>query len=423
MGFSACPICTEDLQDEIVTTKCGHIFHDICVSQWLKNNRACPTCRSHASKRELIKLFLNNSEDSFSLSQMPVGEFNHEALVKCQKLNEKLNKRIDDLNEIVSNLKSVTEEKEKENETLLLSKCSLEKELKNTRHTCSNLRTKMKYMAEDAEKTKRFQEKAKLLEREMRTMRGLKAILEGSQSECEEVLRNTTDIETMAHLMTGLKRDYNSLQKSKAEVQQQAEELQRKVSYSRLTTQALREELEEMKQDKQQIEQDLSTAERKNESLSKKIGVFEDRSLNNTNLLYVSKNSTRRSLPMEQQTPIQMNKRQRQEQSTPILFDDDLSELDKQFEAELSRDDDLDRLAAELGVDINMATTPGKAELKTKDVKEDNLFTKVGFDGLGGTTRIRKNLPPPRSIFAKQHKTSGPSLARSTTLGNFFRKL
>ena len=174
MGFSACPICTEDLQDEIVTTKCGHIFHDICVSQWLKNNRACPTCRSHASKRELIKLFLNNSEDSFSLSQMPAGEFNHEALVKCQKLNEKLNKRIDDLNEIVSNLKSVTEEKEKENETLLLSKCSLEKELKNTRHTCSNLRTKMKYMAEDAEKTKRFQEKAKLLEREVRTMRGLK---------------------------------------------------------------------------------------------------------------------------------------------------------------------------------------------------------------------------------------------------------
>ena len=40
-----------------------------------------------------------------------------------------------------------------------------------------------------------------------------------------------------------------------------------------------------MKRDKQQIEQDLSTAERKNESLSKQIGVFEDRSLNNTNLL------------------------------------------------------------------------------------------------------------------------------------------
>ena len=83
----------------------------------------------------------------------------------------------------------------------------------------------------------------------------------------------------------GLKRDYNSLQKSKAEVQQQAEELQRKVSYSRVTIQTMREELEELRRDKQQIEQDLSTAERRNESLCKKIGEFEDRSLNNTNLL------------------------------------------------------------------------------------------------------------------------------------------
>ncbi|KAL5262657.1 hypothetical protein ACHWQZ_G008154 [Mnemiopsis leidyi] len=420
MGFSVCPICTEDLRDDIVTTKCGHIFHEICVSQWLKNNRACPTCRSHASKRDLIKLFLNSTEDSFSLSQISEGEVSHEALSKCQKLNVKLNKRIDDLNELVSNLKSVAEEKDRENESLLKSKCSLERELKNTRSTCSNLKTKMKYMSEDVEKTKRLHERTKLLEREVKTMRGLKTILEGSQSDCEELLRNTSDIETMAHLMTGLKRDYNSLQKSKAEVQQQAEELQRKVSYSRVTIQTMREELEELRRDKHQIEQDLSTAERRNDSLCKKIGEFEDRSLNNTNLLNVSKHAVRRSLPMEQQTPIQLHKRQKQEQSTPILFDDDLSELDREFEAELSRDDDLDRLAAELGVDVKVATTP---DPKFRDVREDNLFTKVGFDGLGGTARIRKPLPPPRSIFGKHNKNSGSSLARSATLGNFFRKL
>ena len=65
----------------------------------------------------------------------------------------------------------------------------------------------------------------------------------------------------------------------------------------------------------------------------------------------------------------------------------------------MSRDDDLDRLAAELGVDINMATTPGKPELKSKKFKEDNLFSKEGFDGLGGTTRIRKPLRKFLSLF------------------------
>lgn len=49
-------------------------------------------------------------------------------------------------------------------------------------------------------------------------------------------------------------------------------------------------------------------------------------------------------------------------------------------------------MAAELGVDINMASTPGKPELRPKTFHEDNLFTKVGFDGLGGTARIRKPL-------------------------------
>lgn len=417
MGFSSCPICTEELQDNIVTTKCGHIFHDLCVSQWLTTNKACPTCRSRALKRDLIKLFLNNSEDSFCLSQLPVEDSGHEAIQKCHKLNEKLKKKIEDLNELVSNLKSVTEEKEKENEALLKSKCSLEKDLRNSKQTCSNLRTKMKYLTEDVQKTKIVNERLKLLEREVRTMKGLKTILEGSQAECEEVLQNASDIQTLIPLMTGLKRDYCSLQKSKAELQQQAEELQRKVSFSRVTIQTLQEELDELKRDKQQAEIDLSTAERRNESLCRKIGQFEDKSMNNTNLLNV-----RRSLPQEINTPVQLKKRQRKEQSTPILFENDMSELDQEFEAELSRDDELDRLAAELGVDINMASTPGKPDLKPKDVKEDNLFSRVGFDGLGGTARIRKNLPPPRTkTFLKQQtKMSGPS--SSGVLGNYFRR-
>ena len=66
------------------------------------------------------------------------------------------------------------------------------------------------------------------------------------------------------------------------------------------------------------------------------------------------------------------------------------------FEAELSRNDELDALAAELGVDIGMAATPGRGMAATpgrpKHQIEDNLFSKVGFDGLGGTARIRKPL-------------------------------
>lgn len=422
MGFSACPICTEELKEGIVTTKCGHIFHDICVNQWLKNNRACPTCRSHSSKRDLIKLFVHSLDESFSLSQSTGKDLTEENFSKCKRLNEQLNKKLEDITAMLDTVRAESAEKDSLLESVTAARKVSQDELKSAKHTCSNLRTKIKYMVEDADKTRQLQERNRVLERDIKAMRGLKTILEGSQQDCEEVLRNTTDIHQMAQYIAGLKRDYASLQRSKTDVQQQAEDLQRKASFSRVTMQGLREELEILRRDKHQAEQDLSYAERRNDSLSKKIGAFEDKSLNNTNLLNVSKQPVRRSI--EIQTPVQLKKRQKTEQSTPMLFSDDddsFSEIRKDLEAELSRDDDLDRLAAELGVDINMAETPNRAA-PSKHKPQDNLFTKVGFDGLGGTTRIKKQMPTARTVFGKTSSSSS-SLSRKATLGNFFKKL
>jgi len=52
-----------------------------------------------------------------------------------------------------------------------------------------------------------------------------------------------------------------------------------------MTIQKLQEEVAELRHDKNQAEQDLSVAERRNDSLCKKIGSYEDRSMNNTNML------------------------------------------------------------------------------------------------------------------------------------------
>lgn len=420
MGFGSCPICTEQLSEGIVTTRCGHIFHNICVAEWLKNNKACPTCRAVAFKRDLVKLFLDLNDESFNMSQITTDEVNHETIQKCTKLNNKLNLKVSELESVILKLQEGNDKKRHEIDRLVHNNSSLEKEKTLMQQACSNLKTKLKYVMEDSEKNRRLAEKVKVLEREVTTMKGLKIILESTQEECEDLIRNTTDIETMAHFITGVKRDYNLLQKSKTEVQQLTEDLQRKLSYSRITTQNLREEIQGLKNEKQQIEQDLSVAERRNDSLCKKIGVFEDASLNNTDLLNVSRSPKckgRRSLNIE--TPIQLNKRQKREQSTPSLFDDSLEE---EFKAELSKDDELEFLAAELGIDTSMADTPGKKFRKTSSEpsKEDNLFTKVGYDGLGGVARIKKSIPA--KSLANKHRIPH-SFAKKSTLGNFFKKL
>lgn len=51
-----CVICQLDIEEEqkiITLPKCGHIFHQNCVGQWLKDNRSCPACRQRVFKGPL----------------------------------------------------------------------------------------------------------------------------------------------------------------------------------------------------------------------------------------------------------------------------------------------------------------------------------------------------------------------------------
>lgn len=44
-----CPICLGEFQDEemvIVLPHCSHIFHTLCIKEWMKRASSCPTCRA-----------------------------------------------------------------------------------------------------------------------------------------------------------------------------------------------------------------------------------------------------------------------------------------------------------------------------------------------------------------------------------------
>ena len=42
-----CPICTEPLECDLRTlTSCSHVFHDVCISEWLNKDLTCPKCRA-----------------------------------------------------------------------------------------------------------------------------------------------------------------------------------------------------------------------------------------------------------------------------------------------------------------------------------------------------------------------------------------
>jgi len=44
---NTCSVCWEEMNelDQLLATKCGHVYHARCIQTWLQTNRTCPLCR------------------------------------------------------------------------------------------------------------------------------------------------------------------------------------------------------------------------------------------------------------------------------------------------------------------------------------------------------------------------------------------
>uniref|UniRef100_A0A182ST30 RING-type domain-containing protein n=1 Tax=Anopheles maculatus TaxID=74869 RepID=A0A182ST30_9DIPT len=70
-----CPICSDIFvpSAEVNITPCGHMFHHLCLLQWLERSKTCPQCRDRCTATRLIKVYFNvtanldTTEDSASL--------------------------------------------------------------------------------------------------------------------------------------------------------------------------------------------------------------------------------------------------------------------------------------------------------------------------------------------------------------------
>jgi len=50
-----CAICIDELSnnsDQNSTLPCGHVFHKVCINEWLKKKEECPVCRKSTKREE-----------------------------------------------------------------------------------------------------------------------------------------------------------------------------------------------------------------------------------------------------------------------------------------------------------------------------------------------------------------------------------
>lgn len=54
-----CPICYDDLKDNVITTPCNHKYHLDCVYNWIKDNPSCPYCRLDIMDNKYFRKLIN----------------------------------------------------------------------------------------------------------------------------------------------------------------------------------------------------------------------------------------------------------------------------------------------------------------------------------------------------------------------------
>lgn len=117
-----CSICFDKIAnvDEVVSTVCGHLFHDQCMNRWLlaATEPTCPQCRRRVRKSDLRKVFLN------TVSSRNSDIFNSSIVKNLRDVQE-------DLCIMQTNLERENENLKLENERLKTENASLKK--KNSR--------------------------------------------------------------------------------------------------------------------------------------------------------------------------------------------------------------------------------------------------------------------------------------------------
>ncbi|KAK8966858.1 RING-H2 finger protein ATL30 [Platanthera guangdongensis] len=99
-----CTICFEDLKPIVEDLQtlliCGHVFHELCIQQWLEycpggKQPTCPVCKQSCSRQNITRLYFQSTGDSTqlysSLSPQDPANANAQALVEeVKKLEGKL---------------------------------------------------------------------------------------------------------------------------------------------------------------------------------------------------------------------------------------------------------------------------------------------------------------------------------------------
>lgn len=170
-----CCICSDLFENDptisISALHCGHVFHENCINQWLKNSNTCPSCRNNVTRSKIIsKLYFDHVDD--------VDEGSGDS---SKLINE------------VQSLKVQIRQNEKEKEGMREDKKSLEKKVKELQGERKNVDKLFK----------QEQSTNSSLRKQLHYFEMQQTALDVEKDECKRIKRKLVELQNVEVLLTG----------------------------------------------------------------------------------------------------------------------------------------------------------------------------------------------------------------------------
>ncbi|XP_072933576.1 E3 ubiquitin-protein ligase TRAIP-like [Epargyreus clarus] len=249
-----CTICSDlvNQAENIYVTKCGHVFHYSCLSQWIVRSKSCPQCRNKVTDKCMFRLYptISNENTGDDVTTLQSRLDDAQLQLRQQKVTTK--EKDDKIALISADLKKNEE---------LLKAC--EKKLVSRESAVSALKEQLEYVKIQNRETQKLKEENESLRKNIQTLNGLQKVLNATSDEVEQMLEGYSDVRTIATFATALKRALCESESKKNESRDRLQSLKQQLFNEKSNVSDLQAKLS-------LAEERLSIAERKYDSLKNK---------------------------------------------------------------------------------------------------------------------------------------------------------
>ncbi|XP_069681479.1 E3 ubiquitin-protein ligase TRAIP-like [Periplaneta americana] len=262
----SCSICSDLFvpTSDVFVTQCGHLFHYVCLIQWIERSQSCPECRSKTTDKSVHRLYFNvatcEPEEDASLLRNKIDSLTFQIRLKDQ------------------DIKNVSEENKKlntQNSGLRDEIKSQEKDIRTLKSTLSAQREQIKHLQTQTKAIEDAQDEARRLRKEFNDLKSVQIIVQGTVADVENMLEKYGDsydsVKSLATYVSVLKREMQVSSEKKRDMRERLRTCQRDLSIANLERDKLTEELNVKTKQNKQYEDDMKHMEQEMRGLQKKV--------------------------------------------------------------------------------------------------------------------------------------------------------